>query len=182
MTRNDLLALYRDHGHQAYDSEGVSQLQHAWQCLQLAQRAAAPPALQLAAWLHDVGHLVAGLPGSPTLQGIDDAHEAVAVVTLQPLFSDAVVQPVALHVAAKRYLVAAQPRYAASLSADSVRSLALQGGPMSTAEQTSFMALPHARDTLRLRVWDDQAKVCDWQPVSADLALQELHKMLGSGL
>jgi predicted HD phosphohydrolase len=64
-----------------------------------------------------------------------------------------------LHVDAKRYRVAADPPYAATLSPASVRSLALQGGPMDADEMKRYIAKKHAIAALRLREWDDQAKV-----------------------
>lgn len=44
-----ILALFERQGALQYDGEGVTQLQHAWQCGRLAARAGAPPPLQLAA-------------------------------------------------------------------------------------------------------------------------------------
>ncbi|WP_204279744.1 hypothetical protein, partial [Serratia marcescens] len=76
---------------------------------------------------------------------------------LRPWFGAAVADPVALHVEAKRYLVATQADYAARLSADSQRSLALQGGPMPLVQAQAWLERPHADDALRLRVWDDLA-------------------------
>lgn len=178
LNATELLQLMRDQGHRAYDGEDVSQLQHAWQCARLAQRANATPALQLAAWLHDIGHLLAALPGTPTLHGVDDTHEAIGAAALLPPFGADVAAPVGLHVAAKRCLVATRPGYAEALSADSVRSLGLQGGPMSADECAAFVAQPQARDALRLRVWDDLAKDADWQPLSVDSALQELAALM----
>lgn len=175
----DPLQLLREHGALAYEGEGISQLQHAWQCAQLAARAGATPSLRLAAWLHDLGHLLSGLPGSPTLHGIDDRHEALGAAALATLFDAAVCQPVALHVQAKRCLVAKHADYARGLSADSVRSLALQGGPMDAAECETFLAQPHARDAMRLRVWDDQAKDPGWH-CDSDTALAELGALLGA--
>ena len=49
--------------------------------------------------------------------------------------------------------------YYARLSADSVRSLALQGGVFSAEEAEAFMQRPYAVDALQLRRWDDLAKV-----------------------
>ena len=73
-------------------------------------------------------------------------------------FGDAVTEPVRLHVPAKRYLCAADTDYFGLLSAGSVRTLSLQGGPMSAAEAAAFEALPHARDAVAVRRWDDLAK------------------------
>jgi gamma-butyrobetaine dioxygenase len=66
---------------------------------------------------------------------------------------------VRLHVPAKRYLCATDPAYFATLSAASVVTLGLQGGPMSRTEADAFEAEPHFRDAIRLRQWDDQAKI-----------------------
>ena len=131
---------------------------HSW----LRARGASA-SLRLAAWLHDLGHLLSGLPGSPTLRGIDDRHEALGAAALASAVRRRRCRPVALHVQAKRCLVAMHADYARCLSADSVRSLALQGGPMDAAECQAYLALPFARDAMRLRAWDDQAKQPDWR-------------------
>lgn len=173
-----LLSLFDRHGALEYAGEGVTQWQHAWQCARLARRAGATPALQAAAWLHDVGHLLDGAADTPTLRGHDDRHEARAAALLQPLFGDAVARPVALHVEAKRYLVTMRPGYAERLSADSQRSLALQGGPMGEAEARAWGEQPFAADALRLRTWDDLAKDPAAWPADASQARAELAALL----
>jgi predicted HD phosphohydrolase len=70
-----------------------------------------------------------------------------------------VVEPVRLHVAAKRFLCVADRGYYAGLSPGSKRSLALQGGAFDAAEAARFETLPFAQDATRLRRWDDLAKV-----------------------
>jgi phosphonate degradation associated HDIG domain protein len=174
MSPEQITALFAERGLLSYEGECITQLQHAWQCARLARQARATPALELAAWLHDLGHLMTGLEGSPTQRGIDDTHESLAAQALSSLLGAAVAEPVALHVRAKRYLVAAQPSYARALSHDSVRSLALQGGPMAPAECKAFLALPYAQDALRLRVWDDNAKEPNLHADNAARALAEL--------
>ena len=67
-------------------------------------------------------------------------------------------EPVRLHVAAKRYLCATEPGYFGLLSPESVRTLALQGGPMTPEQAAAFEALPYARDAVAVRRWDDEAK------------------------
>jgi phosphonate degradation associated HDIG domain protein len=153
-----IVDLFKRRGSVAYEGEGITQWQHAWQCGQLAREAGATPALQAAAWLHDLGHLLTDLQGTPTLRGHDDQHEQLAPRVLRPLFGPTVADPVALHVQAKRYLVSKSPGYAERLSEDSQRSLALQGGPMDEPACAAFLQTPHAQDALRLRVWDDKAK------------------------
>jgi predicted HD phosphohydrolase len=50
------------------------------------------------------------------------------------------------------------PGYEDSLSADSKRSLKLQGGVFSSPQAAEFIARPGA-EAVRLREWDDLAKV-----------------------
>jgi phosphonate degradation associated HDIG domain protein len=170
--------LYATQGHLAYEGEGVSQLQHAWQCGRLARHAGAAPALQLAAWLHDLGHLMSDHEGSPTLRGIDDRHEATAAAVLLPLFGPRVSEPLGLHVEAKRCLVATKPEYLKMLSPDSLRSLALQGGPMAIDAARTFLQRPGAAAAMRLRMWDDVAKSPGLQPPSTQAALESLRGLM----
>jgi predicted HD phosphohydrolase len=89
----------------------------------------------------------------------DDRHEVTGAAWLRPLFPRKVTRPIALHVAAKRYLCAVDPGYAARLSQGSIRSLARQGGPMSPAQVRRFEATPQSDAAVQLRRWDDAAKV-----------------------
>ncbi len=149
------------HGDNAYDGirrEAVTTREHALQCAQLAEWAHASTTLVAAALLHDIGHFIAPARGAQGDEALDDLHELRAVPFLTRAFGAAVAEPVRLHVLAKRYLVAHDPRYAASLSPASVHSLALQGGPMPLHERRAFEALPFATDALALRRWDDLAK------------------------
>jgi phosphonate degradation associated HDIG domain protein len=142
-----------------YGLADLSQQAHALQAALLAERDGGPDAMIAAALLHDIGHLVHHLGENPASQGIDDHHEDLGWKFLRRWFGPQVTEPVRLHVAAKRYLCAVDPDYAAILSADSVRSLALQGGPMSPAEVDDFASLPGAADAVRLRRYDEGAKV-----------------------
>lgn len=147
------------HGGGNYSGEPVSQLEHALQCAALATGEGATEALVVAALLHDIGHLVHSAGEDATLRGIDARHEVIGskVLTAQG-FGPAVTEPVRLHVAAKRWLCR-DDNYRAGLSAESERSLQLQGGPMSDAEAEEFEAHAWSADALRLRRWDDTAKV-----------------------
>jgi len=145
-------------GGRMYAGEPVTQLEHALQAAAAAEAAAATPALVVAALLHDIGHLVNDQGETPTARGIDDRHEIIAARWLRSLFGEDVTEPIRLHVDAKRYLCHARPGYAATLSADSIRSLALQGGIFSAAEADAFVRLPHAAAAVRVRLWDDGAK------------------------
>lgn len=155
----DIDRLLRDHGHIAYSGEGVSQAEHALQSGMLAEREGAPSALVTAAFLHDLGHLMNLQGETPSARGIDDRHQYFAIPFLRGLFSAEVLEPIRLHVDAKRALCALEPDYYEALSPDSRRSLTLQGGVFTRAETEAFLARPHADDALRLRRWDDRAKV-----------------------
>ncbi len=144
---------------QSFYSEKVSQTAHGVQCAQLAVEDGAPSSLVIAALLHDIGHLadLEDLNGVEE-HTIDTSHEATAARLLASIFPPSVTAPIAMHVDAKRWLCAKEPGYFESLSEASVASLALQGGPMTESEADRFIAMPHARDAITLRRWDDFGK------------------------
>ncbi len=178
LSPQDILALYRTHGQLRYTGEPVSHLTHAWQCGQLAFFAEALPQLQLACWLHDLGHLLSDLAETPSLRGHNDRHEDLGADLLAHLWGPEVAEPVRLHVQAKRYLVSRHPGYRAKLSEDSLRSLALQGGELSPDECLAFEGTPHHKSALLLRVWDEQAKQKDWFAASRHEALAHLAELM----
>jgi phosphonate degradation associated HDIG domain protein len=154
-----VLRLFKERGDAAYLGEPVSQTEHALQTAWAAEQAGADAALVAAALLHDVGHLLHDLPEDCALAGIDDAHEERGGRWLARHFGPDVVEPVRLHVAAKRYLCATDPTYLGRLSEASRVSLRLQGGPFTPDEASTFRANPHAEAAVRLRRFDEEAKV-----------------------
>ena len=154
-----LAALLEHRAEGRYGLHDVTQKQHALQAAWMAEREGCDDALIAAALLHDIGHLVHGLGEDPAAAGVDDRHEDVGEAHLRALFGPEVTEPVRLHVAAKRYLCATEADYFGRLSRDSVVSLALQGGPMSAEEVAAFEALPQATNAVRLRRYDERAKV-----------------------
>jgi gamma-butyrobetaine dioxygenase len=93
-------------------------------------------------------------------------------------FADSVTEPIRLHVQAKRYLVASTPGYLELLSEDSVRSLALQGGPMPLHERRHFETHPYSKDAIRLRRWDEQSKQRHLVPISKKEMLSDLRLLI----
>ena len=154
-----VLELFGKRGNSQYGNEAVTQLEHALQAAMFAERDGADAALVTAALLHDVGHLLHALPDDAPEQGIDDHQETAAANWLAKRFEPEVVEPVRLHVAAKRYLCTVEPAYREVLSGPSLVSLELQGGLLSDAERESFEVSPHCAAAVRLRRWDDAAKV-----------------------
>jgi phosphonate degradation associated HDIG domain protein len=151
--------LFRERGDSLYGGEAVTQLEHALQAADLAEQAGSAGPLILAALFHDIGHLLHNLPDDAPDDGIDDFHERLGDRWLRKYFTPAVATPVRQHVAAKRYLCAADPEYLAALSPPSLQSLALQGGPFTADEAQEFEQQPFFQDSIELRRWDDQAKV-----------------------
>ena len=154
----DIAGLFAKRGGEQYTGEPVTQLEHALQCAALGEAEGASDELVTAALLHDLGHLLHDLGETPTLRGLDDVHQYRALPFLRGLFGDAVLEPIRMHVDAKRYLCATRPGYLGSLSDDSRRSLQLQGGVFSAEEAVRFVAQSNSGDAVRLRLWDDSAK------------------------
>ena len=169
LTLADIDTLFQTRGHAQYSGEPVTQLQHALQTAALAEGEGADDELVTAALLHDLGHLVHELgdgladdPGdTPTLRGFDDLHQFIAIPFLRGLFPERVLGAIQGHVDAKRYLCATRPGYLEALSADSKRSLQLQGGVFDAAQAQAFIAKPGSEEAVRLRLWDDVAKAAD---------------------
>ena len=109
--------------------------------------------LVVAALLHDIGHLLA--PAGD--HGFAD-HATVGATRLGPWLPATVTEPIRLHVAAKRHLVATEDGFRDSLSEASLITLEQQGGPMTADESSAFLAEPHAERAMRLRRADDRGK------------------------
>ena len=144
-----IAALFTGPGARDYLGEAVTIGVHMRQAGALAEAAGAAAPLVAAALLHDIGHL---------RNETDSRHGSGGARWLSQWFGEPVTEPVRLHVAAKRYLCAAEPGYFARLSRESVRTLAVQGGPMTPAQAAAFEALRFARDAVAVRRWDDEAK------------------------
>jgi phosphonate degradation associated HDIG domain protein len=154
----EIRAAFEKRGHEGY-GEGVSQLEHALQCAVFAERAGACESLIVATLLHDIGHMLHDLPQDIADQGVDTVHESLGSAWLSQHFGPEVSEPVRLHVAAKRYLSAAEPAYLDVLSEASKLSLKLQGGPMSADEQRKFASERFFKEAVELRRWDDEGKI-----------------------
>jgi len=174
-----LIDLYRQAAHRVHTGERITHLAHAWQCGRLAEKSGASLSLQLASWLHDVGHLhVQSLKPSSDWHPID--HASLGAQMLKPLFGRAVSEPVRLHVVAKRYLVTTRENYARKLSADALQSLARQGGHLSEEECAGFEQDEFFADAIKLRVWDDLGKKEGWFEVAPHDALDDLRALIVS--
>ena len=162
LTLNDISTLLNTQGSKQYGGEAVSQLEHALQCAYLAERAQESEDTITAALLHDIGHMLRSESGAPIIEhdeNTDDLHQYVALPFIRNLFSDAVLEPIKLHVDAKRYLCAVDKTYWATLSDASKKSLDLQGGIYTDDQALAFETSPFGQQAVRLRRYDDLAKI-----------------------
>lgn len=149
-----------------YGGEPVSELAHSLQCAELARAAGADEELTLACLLHDVGRFAvdqslvfdSGEPGHGAGPGARGHHE-VGADLIAPHVPERVAWLVRMHADAKRYLCATEPGYYEGLTPVSRRTFSLQGGRMPPQEVARLAAHPWLPDALRLRRWDDGAKV-----------------------
>lgn len=155
---DEIAEMFATRGHGRY-GEGVSQYEHALQAAKLAEESGCGSAMIAAALLHDIGHMVQGETDSAARRGIDKRHEVVGADWLKHAFGPEVCEPVRLHVDAKRYLCTTKRGYFEQLSDGSRRSLELQGGMMTDEEVDAFEAEDYSAEAVRLRLWDDDAKV-----------------------
>ncbi len=163
LTLTEIHHLLDARGVQPYEREAITQREHALQCAYLAELAGESTETIVACLLHDLGHLLAEDHHSSqhsTLHA-DELHPEIALPFLRGLFPDAVLEPIRLHVQAKRYLCLIEPSYHGQLSLGSQHSLQRQGGIFSEAEAERFIAQPYAIEAVRLRRYDDLAKVQD---------------------
>jgi predicted HD phosphohydrolase len=148
----DLLAPLRLGGRTAYAGEAVTVTEHSLQAATAAERDGASAALTVACLLHDIGWVLRGGPRP---------HEVRGSAFLAEFFGPAVTDPVRLHVLAKRYLCTVDGGYDSTLSPASRHTLRQQGGILDDAGLACLDAEPRANDAIRLRLYDDQAKVPD---------------------
>ncbi|SRR5258706_13445937 len=155
---DEVFDLFERRGREAYFGENVSILEHSLQAAWLANQSGAGSHLVVAALLHDIGHLLHGMPEDIAQQGVDGRHEMAGEAWLRSRFGPEVSEPVRLHVDAKRYLCRVEPAYLEELSPSSIESLTLQGGPFTADEARDFEQNPYFQDAVALRRWDDAAK------------------------
>jgi predicted HD phosphohydrolase len=164
-----ILQLFAKRGAEEYMGEPVSMAQHMEQSAACAVVHGADDELIIAALLHDIGHFVGDFPIDALENGIDNLHEDAGAQFLAPYFPAAVTEPIRLHVAAKKYLCAADTSYMQRLSAASIQSLEVQGGPMNETEIDEFESNPYYQLAVKVRIYDDDGKVAglDIKPVAA---------------
>jgi len=160
-TLNEIFLLYDEHGHDDYIGEKVSQIEHMTQAAQLAESEKYDDEVVLAAFFHDIGHLCEYIMTVKRMEdcGVVDHEELGADYLLAKGFSKKIAQLVKSHVQAKRYLAFKKPEYYNILSEASKKTLEFQGGIMTEAEALQFEKDPLHELYIKMRMWDDQAKI-----------------------
>jgi phosphonate degradation associated HDIG domain protein len=169
---DEIMSLYKEHGGAEYAGEKVSQLEHMVQAAQLAEAQGYDEEVILAAFLHDIGHISEAAKGDESMSasrrmddfGIKDHEELGAEFLRERGFSKKIARLVESHVEAKRYLTFKDAAYYANLSEASKRTLEYQGGPMAAEEAAAFEQYPLFDLIIRMRNWDEQAKI-EHQPL-----------------
>jgi 2-amino-1-hydroxyethylphosphonate dioxygenase (glycine-forming) len=163
---NEVFSLYENYGNADYIGEPVSQLEHMCQAAQLAEAGGYDEEVILAAFFHDIGHLCEHIIDTKPMDGYGVVnHEIIAGNYLREKgFSEKMARLVESHVQAKRYLTFKYPDYFSKLSDASKMTLAKQGGVMDELEADNFETDHLHLLYVKLREWDDKAKL-EHQPL-----------------
>ena len=151
--------IFRRRGGEEYLGEPVTMAEHMLQGAYLAERQGESEIIIVSALLHDIGHFTSEFGTFSMDDTHDRHHEEAGAAVLERFFPRLVVDCVREHVAAKRYICATDPAYFNELSAASIHSLRLQGGPMSAEEVAAFEKNPNVAEIVRVRRLDDAGKI-----------------------
>lgn len=160
-TISEIRQLFESQGDNEYYGENVSQYEHAAQAAILAKRQGYDEEVQIAAFLHDIGHLFPAQTEEELMEvyGRKD-HESVAADWLRERgFGEKIAILVENHVNAKRYLTYIDEDYYEALSEASKQTLMFQGGRMTENEAKEFEQNPYFELIIKMRRWDEAAKV-----------------------
>ncbi len=158
---NEIIQLYEQYGGSEYAGEKVTQLEHMVQAARLAEQDGYDEEVILAAFLHDIGHICVAARENNGMDGwgIKDHEEVGAGYLREKGFTKRLARLVESHVEAKRYLTWKDPSYYDQLSEASKKTLEYQGGPMMTDEAIAFEEHPLFPLIIKMRHWDDVAKI-----------------------
>jgi 2-amino-1-hydroxyethylphosphonate dioxygenase (glycine-forming) len=185
---DEILNLYGEYGAEEYIGENVSILEHSLQTVELAEKETDDEEVIIAALLHDIGHLSAIRKKIDSMAGFGVMnHEYIGADLLRQFgFSEKIALLVENHVKAKRFLTSRFPEYYRKLTTASKQTLAFQGGRMGEQEALDFEDEEYYELYLKLREWDEEAKIQDYKPGNfekySEMILKHLEKQLASCL
>ncbi len=162
ISASEIIELFKTHGEVVY-GEVMSVNSHSIQSGWLAKEKGYKRDIQLAAFLHDIGHIIPLLADEVTGERMGEfgmeQHDQIGADYLERVGFPAVVATCAKnHVNAKRYLCYQEPGYFEQLSPASVETLRYQGGPMDADEAAAFEQAPYFKASITVRRLDELAK------------------------
>jgi phosphonate degradation associated HDIG domain protein len=178
---DEIFSLYEQYGAADYIGEPVSQIEHMCQAAQMAEAEGYDEEVILAAFFHDIGHLCEHIFHVTYMDGygIMDHENLGSQYLREKGFSEKIARLVESHVPAKRYLTFKYPDYYNKLSEASRITLDKQGGIMDASEAQRF-EMDHLHPLfIKIREWDDKAKVEQIPMPSLDIYRQmALHHLM----
>lgn len=181
---DEILKLYEQYGAAEYAGEKISQSEHMTQAAELAIKDGQDDEVVLAAFLHDIGHLLPVEDKAESMNGYGTVdHEKVGAYYLSNVgFSEKICRLIQSHVAAKRYLTFKYPEYYERLSDASRQTLIYQGGKMKEYEALAFEDDELFPLYIKMRQWDEAAKEVEfkspWPEKFRERIVQHLRKQL----
>jgi len=173
---NEIINKYQNNN-SLYIGEKVTMTEHMIQTAMLAEENQSPASLICACLLHDYGHFIIEDPDHLVSKSVDGKHEDIGFNFLKNYFKPEVVEPIKLHVQAKRYLCR-KKSYWNALSEASKVSLKLQGGVMNDNETKKFISFKFHDKALLLRKYDDEGKI----PNAKMKKIEEYRNLINSQL
>ena len=183
---NHIAQSYQTAAKTQYGEEAVTELEHSLQCAELADQAAADEELVLACLLHDVARFAVPQDDvSDTLQkakvhNAAKGHGVKAAELMDGFLPERSLFFIQHHAEAKQYLCQTHPGYKDKLSSASIKTLQVQSQDTDQQKLDELAAHPWWPDAVRLRVWDDAAKVKGKQTRSLNYWLDRLNQFLES--
>ncbi|MES0825788.1 (R)-1-hydroxy-2-trimethylaminoethylphosphonate oxygenase [Ruegeria sp. SCP11] len=167
LNRDNIVAFIGDiferRGGEEYLGEPVTMAEHMLQGATIAEQNGQPQEIIVGALLHDIGHFTSEFGMYHPDDTEDRHHEDAGAEVLEQFFPSVITDCCRYHVAAKRYLCATKPEYFNRLSAASVHTLELQGGPMSAEEVAEFEDNPNLNEIIQVRYLDEAGKRADME-------------------
>jgi 2-amino-1-hydroxyethylphosphonate dioxygenase (glycine-forming) len=162
---NSIKQLFENYGNVTY-GEKMTILSHSVQSALIAKSRELNDNLVVAAFLHDVGHMLPLTNETDESMGGFGAidHETSGAKYLIDVgFNAYITEPIKNHVMSKRYLCTVNDQYHSELSDASKKTMEYQGGLLNEDEVAAFEKEPYFLESVELRLIDDEAKEEDFE-------------------
>ena len=166
----EIFSYYTKYGEHDYIGENVTQIEHMIQAAMLSENDNLSSYVILAALFHDIGHLIGFDKKYEEMDNVGiKNHEKIGADFLRKKnVPEPIPELVEGHVQAKRYLTYKYKDYHDKLSDASKQTLIHQGGPMNKEEAVNFESSKFFNIFIKMRDYDDKAKVKDLELTSLE--------------